>query len=118
MYEGAERRKYKRITRPFVARFRILTEDGDGGLFPGWDIVNVQDLSAGGILFNYDDRIAEDSKLEFKLNIPTIDKPVGCVGKVVCAIKEPNSSRVRIASVFTEIDFVTKDEINRFAETT
>lgn len=116
MFAGTEKRKYRRIKKPIVARFQILNEKGDGGIFPGWDMVNVQDLGAGGIRFNYDDTIEADSRLEFKINFPSLEKPIECRGTVLRAQKEPNSSRVRIASVFTDISDAEKMEIEKFAE--
>jgi len=111
-----KKRKYKRIKKPFIVRFQKLTKDGKSGVFPGWDIVSVQDLGAGGVLFNYDDKFEMDSRLEFKINFPTLVEPIGCKGKVIRIEKEINSSRVRIASIFTDINEEEKNEINRFAE--
>ncbi|MFH1836612.1 MAG: PilZ domain-containing protein [Candidatus Omnitrophota bacterium] len=116
MLQGAERRRHKRVRRPFVARFQVLDEKGESGIFPGWDIVTAQDLGGGGILFNYSEEIAVNSNLEFKINFPTLPEPVNCRGKVVRNDKRSDSSRVRIAAMFTDIDDKEKQEINSFAE--
>lgn len=116
MFSGSERRQYKRIKKPFVTRFQILSEKGDGRVFPGWDMVTTQNLGAGGILFNYDEKIKLNSALEFKINFPTLNYPIDCKGRVVRVEEAPHSSRVRIAAVFTDMNDNEKNEVNRFAE--
>jgi len=109
-----EKRKYKRIKNQFIVRFRIKPEDKQ--ILSGWDMVSVDNLGAGGILFYYNQKINPGSLLDIKINFPTISEPVNCEGKVL-RVEEPKNSRMlRIAAAFTEIEKSSQDEINRSAE--
>lgn len=47
-----ERRKFKRVEKPYITRFRIRA-DGVKDMVPtDWDMVAVNDLCAGGVFFN------------------------------------------------------------------
>jgi len=115
MFQGAEKRAYKRIQKPFIVRFRIKPEAA-GAIFPGWDVVITQNLSAGGILFNYDDRIELTSLIDLKINFPTMKGTIDCTGRVLRVEEVPRSSRVRIAAVFTDIDEEVKKDVEEYAD--
>ena len=116
MFRGAEKRVYKRIQKPFIVRFRIKPEEDTGAIFPGWDVVTTQNLSAGGILFNYDERIELTSLIDLRVNFPTIKGTMDCTGRVLRVEEVPRSSRVRIAAVFTDIDQEVKKDVEEYAE--
>ncbi len=53
MSYGQERRIYKRIEKPYMARLRVKQYEGLEISSSEWDMVALKDLSAGGALFNY-----------------------------------------------------------------
>ena len=115
LYKGKERRQYKRIRKNFLAKFQIMPEakQKTTGL---WNMVTLQNLGAGGALFNYSEPIAVESVLSLKINFPRSVKPVDCIGRV-CRIEEPSHSLIsRIAVIFTKINEKDKNVINRTAE--
>ena len=52
MYDNAEKRKYLRIEKPYMARFRVNPYEHSDAVSTDWDMVAVNDLGAGGIFFN------------------------------------------------------------------
>ncbi len=49
MYKIQERRKYVRIEKPYITRFRV--KPNDGRVTKNWDMVAARNLSAGGISY-------------------------------------------------------------------
>jgi hypothetical protein len=50
MYKYLEKRKHKRMGKPFMARFRTIPLVAIKMVSPDWDVGAVKDLSAGGML--------------------------------------------------------------------
>jgi len=50
MYNYAEKRKYIRIEKPYMARFRVKPEGNQGVVSTGWDMVAVNDLFIFGVV--------------------------------------------------------------------
>ena len=116
VFPGGERRLYKRIAKPFMARFRVLKDAVPSASSSDWDMVVMKNLGAGGILFNYDKSIDMGSLLDFKINFPATEKPIKCEGKVIRIEETPHPSIIRIAAVFTKISKEEKTMINNLAE--
>ncbi len=53
MYNGQERRKYKRKEELYMAGVRVKQQEGHETGSTGWDSVILKDLSAGGTFFTY-----------------------------------------------------------------
>ena len=127
MYERTKIRKYKRIEKPYMARFRVKQYEDQEMSSPDWDIVAVKNLSAGGVLFNYNKNLEIDSLLDLKIDISKSTPTINCVGKII-RIEEfqhlltqdvqPLNSMFRIATEFTEIDKQERDMINITVEET
>jgi len=79
---GSDRRKHNRVKRPLTARMRIYEE----GLKPQpshkWDIVQIRNLGAGGLSFNYTEEIALGTVVEFNIMAPSRPEPIHCLGRV------------------------------------
>ncbi len=112
----AERRKYKRVQRPFMISFQVHPEEGVEKVFTGWDMVAVLNLGAGGALFYYNKKLKAGSILDMKVNISTSKEPIGCTGKVIRVEKLLNEYMFLTAVVFTEIGEKERGLINDFAE--
>ena len=117
-----ERRKYKRIKRPFMAKFRVYQGTG-ARTSRKWDIVRIRNLSAIGISFNYDKKINLGAVLELQIILGIADEPIRCLG-VVSRIDESssqsNGTGLRkipvhgIAVRFTEIESDKQEAIDRY----
>jgi c-di-GMP-binding flagellar brake protein YcgR len=114
MYDDLGRRKYKRIEKPYRARFRkiiakrIISDE--------WDMVTVKNLSAGGMLFNYKRNLGIDTRLDLKINISKSIPLINCIGRIIRIDEHMNSSEFGIAMEFTEIDEQEKETINTTVE--
>ncbi len=53
MYNTLERRKYKRIGKQYMARFKIRSDEAQEIESNDWDSVILKNVSAGGALFFY-----------------------------------------------------------------
>lgn len=79
-------------------------------------MVTLENLSAGGALFNYYKEIEIDTLLNLQINFPPSKTAISCVAKVIRIEKPPRIIVVRIAAVFTKIGNQEKEMINEFAE--
>ncbi len=116
MSNGQERRKYRRIEKPFMARFRTKQYEGPEISSTEWDMVPVRNISAGGLAFNYTRNLGFNSLLDFKIDISVFTPTINCVGKII-RVEEPQPySMCHIATEFTEIDKQEKEMINTIVE--
>jgi len=74
----------------------------------GWDMVTTRDLSAGGILFNYDKQVGIGIGAKFKVVFPFADHLIECTGKVirdeeVSTVSMPHTDLHRVAAQFGSI---------------
>ncbi len=112
-YDGIEKRKYKRIEKPFMARFRVRQYEDHETVSTKWNMVAVKDLSAGGMLFIYNKNLGIDSLLDLKIDVSTATPTINCVGKII-RIDEPILPSIfGIATEFTEIEEHEKEMINK-----
>jgi hypothetical protein len=116
MSNGQKRRKYRRIEKPFMARFRIKQYEGLEMSSTEWDMVPVKDISAGGLLFNYTTNLGIDSLLDFIIDISPSTPTINCVGKIIRIDRPQPHSMFRIATEFTEIEDQEKEMISTTIE--
>lgn len=118
MHNGPEKRQYRRIERPFEARFRIKPAKAREVESDDWVSVTLMNLSAGGTFFYHRKDLGVGTLLDLEINIAESTPPINCVGKTL------SSDRLRLASSFcTVISFVDigeqeKELINKVAEGT
>jgi hypothetical protein len=117
MYNGLERRKYKRIEKPYTARFKIRS-DAQETESDDWDSVTLHSLRAGGTFFIYKKDLGIDTLLDFKIEVSKSKPPVNPVGKVIRIeqFQLPPYSMFCIAIKFTEIGEHEKEAINTAVE--
>ena len=112
MSYGQEKRKYRRIEKSFMARFRVKQFEGVDKPLTIWEAVTLENISAGGTLFNYKKNLGLDSLLDLKIYVSTSTSVINCVGKIT-RIEEPKADTMfRIAIEFKEIDEREKEKIN------
>ncbi len=91
MYNGPERREFKRREKLYMAGVRVKQYEGLEISSSEWDMVALKDLSAGGALFNYN------------INLGIVDQ---LKEEDLCRILlkmcwESNSSQIYSASLYT-----------------
>jgi hypothetical protein len=110
------KRKYKRIEKPYIARLRIKQYEGLEISSAEWDMVALKDLSAGGALFNYKKNLGIGSLLDLKIDVSTDTPTIKCAGRVTRVKYTQPHSILRIATEFTGIDEQEKEMINKTIE--
>ncbi len=99
-----------------MARLRVKQYEGLEISSSEWDMVALQDLSAGGALFHYSKYLGLGSLLDLKIDVSTAMPTVKCAGKVTRIEYTRPHSILRIATEFTEIDEHEKKIINKNVE--
>jgi len=117
MCEVVEKRKYPRVEKPIIIRFRIMPQKGQKKPFSDWDMVGVNDLSAGGLFFNSSYNIGIGTVMDLKIGFSTSNAPVKCMGIVTRVKKHPRTSIFGIAIAFMELEEYEKEMISRFVKT-
>lgn len=123
IYQGPERRRYKRMKCSFMTRIGIYKENQKPEEYPKWNVVTLRNLGAGGICFNYSKRIELGTALKLIIELPKGIDSARCLGEV-CRVDEPIQSAryprkipiYGIATQFTEIEAEEKNKINKFVE--
>ncbi len=82
MYNGQEKREYKRREKPYRAGLRVKQHEGHEKRSAGWDSVFLLNLSAGGALFFYNKDLEIGTFLDLKIDAPKAMLNINCVGKV------------------------------------
>ena len=112
------RRKYKRIVKSYMIWIKF--NYAKIPVYPkGWDIVTMHDVSAGGILFFYDQYIKVGAKVELKVTLPSVQTQLICIGEVIRnerANDYPFSTLHRVAAEFKIIDDNSKEVVRDLAE--
>ncbi len=117
MYSGGkERRKYERREKPVMVRFRTIPLVAKKMVSTDWDMVPVKNLSAGGMLFDYNKNLELDSLLDFKIDISKYTPTINCVGKVIRIEELQLASKFRIEIKFTDIGEQEKELISKAIE--
>ncbi len=114
MCEVSERRKYQRVEKPIIIRFRIKPQKGQEMASSDWDMVGVNDLSAGGLFFNSSYNIEIGTVLDIKIGFSTSTAPVMCTAIATRIKNHPHTSIFGIATAFTEIEEHEKEMMDRF----
>jgi c-di-GMP-binding flagellar brake protein YcgR len=115
VYKNQERRKYKRIEKPYMVRFQVKQYKGLEISYAEWDMVALKDLCAGGVFFNSSKNLGINSLLDLKIDVSTDSSPIECVGTVLRVKKQQYTSIFGIAAAFMEIGAQDKEMINKTA---
>ncbi len=98
-----------RNTRRFSLKLPLTVKFSNG---EGETAAQTKDVSARGVFFYLDSKVAEGSPIEFTLTLPpeiTLSESirVKCTGKVVRVQNDPNA-QVGIAAAIDQYDFVSE----------
>ncbi len=69
MHKDRERRKYKRIEKPYMARLRVKQYEGLEISSAEWVTILLKDLGAGGAIFDYNKNLELGSLLDLKIRL-------------------------------------------------
>ncbi len=116
MYKGIEKRKHKRIEKPFMARFRVIYSKNLHMPPAYWIKISLKDISAGGVSFNYNENLGIDLFLDLQIDLSESTPIINCVGKVTRIEHPQPNSMFRIATEITEIEEHEKKIINTTIE--
>ncbi len=116
MHKGQERRKYKRIEKPYMARFQIRSDEAQEMESDDWDSVTLRNLSAGGTYFFHKKDLGIGTLLDLKIDVPESMLTINCVGKVIRIDKPQTTSMFCIAIRFIDIGEQEKEKINTTVE--
>jgi hypothetical protein len=116
MYKYRERREYERREKPYMVRFRTIPLVAKNMVSTDWDVVAAKNLSAGGMLFNYNKNLELDSLLDFKIDIPKYTPTINCVGKIIRIEELQPTSLFRIEIKFTDIGEQEKELLSKAIE--
>ncbi len=100
MSNDQERRKHKRIEKPYMARFRIRSGKAQEMESDDWDLVTLMNISAGGTFFYYKKDLGIGTLLDLKIDVSKSTPTINCVGKVT------RSDKFRLACVCIAIKFI------------
>ncbi len=116
MQSDTEKRKHKRIEKPYIVKLHAIPDEAKDRISPDWDMVVAKDLGAGGVFFYTSKDLRIGTLLDLRIGFSTATPPIECVGKVVRIKEQPDTSIFGIATNFTKIDEQKKELINRTAE--
>ncbi len=103
MYNGQERRKYKRREKPYMAGVRVKQHEGHEKESTGWDSIFLMNLSAGGTFFIYKKDLGIGTLLDLKIYAPESMLTKNCVGKVIRIEQFQSTSMFCTAIKFVDI---------------
>lgn len=72
-----DKRQFSRIQRAFLMRIAV----DDGNPWPNWSLVSTHNLSAGGALFTFDQKVQAGQSLLCKLHF--LDHEIDCRARVI-----------------------------------
>lgn len=78
-YAGPERRRFRRIRKPYSVFVRPHRDSN----YADWDLVLIQDISAGGLRFTHESDWAAGMPLDLKINFSLNQPPIRVMGKVL-----------------------------------
>ena len=111
MYKFPERRKFVRIEKPYLTRFRV--KPCDDIVSKDWDTVAVVNLSAGGIFFYSSTNLEVGTILDLRIGFSRSYPNIKCVGKIIRAKRHLDTIISGYSVEFTEIDEQIKKVINK-----
>ncbi len=112
MYNGQEKRKYKRIEKLYMAGVRAKQHESHETGSTGWDPVFLMNLSAGGTFFIYKKDLGIGTLLDLNIDVPESMLTINCVGEAIRIEQFQSASMFCTAIKFTEIGEQEKKAIN------
>ena len=118
MYNGQEKRQYRRIEKQFMARLQIKSDKAQEAESDNWDSVTLMNLSAGGTFFYYKKALKIGTFIDLQIDVSESTPPISCVGEVIRSDKLQPAFSICIAVSFVDIGEQEINLINKIAEGT
>ncbi len=109
-----EKRKYVRISLPYITRFRVKPCDGEAS--DNWTRADTVDLSFGGVCFYSRANLEVGTILDLEIGFSHLFSPVICVGRVIRVKSHLDTSKTSYAIEFNEISELMKVMISKSLE--
>ncbi len=116
MYNGQEKREYKRIEKSYAARFKIRSDEVQEMESDDWDSITLKNLSAGGTFFTYKKNLGTGTLLDLKIDVHGSMLIINYVGKVIRIDKPESTSMYSTAINLIDISKQKKEVINTAVE--
>ncbi len=116
MYNGQDRRKYKRIEKLYMVGIRAKQHESHETVSTGWDPVFLMDLSAGGAFFIYKKDLGIGTLLDLNIDVPESKLTINCVGEAIRIEQFQSASMFCTAIKFIDIGIQEKEIINTTVE--
>jgi hypothetical protein len=110
MYNGQERRIYKRKEKPYMARFRVKQYEDLEIFSSEWDMISLKKLGAGGAYFFYKKDLGIGTLLDLNIDAPKSMRTMNCVGEILRSDKLQSTSMFCIAIKFIGIGEQQEEE--------
>jgi hypothetical protein len=94
-----EKRKHGRIAHHFVVHFKPSDAPETG-----WQLTTTRNISEGGCLISSGHPYPEEQMLDFRIQLPSIQKPVAVSGRVCRCTKGGETDVWFVAVMFTKIE--------------
>ena len=112
-----EKRRYRRLNRSFITKFRLSPDNNPPGsvnLPAKWDIVTIRNISGSGMAFIYHKSFVAGVVLEFEITIASLHRLIKCLG-VVCRVDplieaKPGSKIIPLYGIAVHYTDITKEE--------
>jgi hypothetical protein len=108
-YQGPDKRRAKRLRRPFV--LRLQRADGSAG--NEWSFIFLDNISKSGLSFLSSDKFQEGELFRLKLNVNRDTGTIACVGEVVRVKQSGSGTQSEIAIVFVDISVEGAEAIHK-----
>ena len=113
-------RRHKRIPKAFITWLKVVPPGaGEDSIPYDWEAVTAHNIGAGGISFNYNKEVDEDSLINMMIKVPFSRTPIKCVGKVVRndqVLRNDHTFLYHIVAIFEWIQKKEKELIDSAAE--
>ncbi len=116
MFNGQERREFKRRERLYMAGVRVKQHEGSKRGPSGWDSVTLHNLSTGGTFFIYKKDLGIGTLLDLKIDVPESMLTVNCVGEATRIEQFQSTSMFCTAIKFIDIGELEEAIINTSVE--
>ncbi len=112
MDKSNERRLHHRGKSRCMVKFQTKPVNSDE-VFSDWDIAIGENVSAGGVLFNYDKPLNISSLLGMEIKLPPNGYGISTSGYVTRIDKCENSPRFRVAAAFADLEESEIEKIDK-----
>lgn len=114
----SDKRVYKRLNSKVGLRYKVFETENEfikrGHIAE--ELGTTKDVSAGGLLFVVQEKLAVGSILELSLGLPAVETPIECLAKVVRVKELREGTGYDIAVCFLDLTSAERMRLDKFVE--